>query len=281
MARSITEIKKQITDRWIAEPEVRNAYNLDNNKDFNEQFSPVSLESILFGAFATAAWILESLLDSHKKEVQDYITSSRLHTKQWYSNLAKSYLHGFAFNTESGEWETTGKSQEEIKTAQIVKFALCQNNGAGSLLIRVAKQQEDTYINLSPDEKNALLSYLNMVKDAGISLSINDADKESLTLKVRIYYNPTILNSKGERVDQTASTPVKDAINNYLSSLDNGGNMILNDLLDAIRSVEGVTALYFTQTPLIDGINSPQIYAPKKGYIRFNDNSSQLIYESI
>jgi hypothetical protein len=279
MARSITEIKKQITDRWIAEPAVQKAYDLNDKKSFNEQFSSVSLESVLFGAFATAVWIFESLLDRHKKEVQDYIALSRPHTKQWYSALAKSYLHGFVFNTDTGEWETAGKSQEMIDAAQIVKFAICQNNGAGALIIRVAKRDGDTYENLSDPEMNGLRSYLKSVADAGIYLSVTNAGAELLYITAHIYYNQTIINSHGERIDGTALTPVKDAINIYLSGLDGGGNFILTDLLNAIRSVEGVTTLYFTQI-LIDGSVSPQIYAPKKGYIRFNDNS-QLIYDPI
>lgn len=69
MPRSISDIRREIAAAYIADPTVQRSYKLDPRKTYDEQFSKVSLESILFWAFASAVWTLEALFDKHRTEV--------------------------------------------------------------------------------------------------------------------------------------------------------------------------------------------------------------------
>ena len=48
MARTIEEIKKDMTTEWMKQPAVMSAYGLDGKKAFKDCFSAASLENILF-----------------------------------------------------------------------------------------------------------------------------------------------------------------------------------------------------------------------------------------
>jgi len=73
MARSIADIKKEMTGYFIANETVIGLYGLDRSKSFEDQFSKVSLESILFYVVAVAIWSLEVLFDTHKTEISSLI----------------------------------------------------------------------------------------------------------------------------------------------------------------------------------------------------------------
>ncbi|MFV0505896.1 MAG: hypothetical protein ACK5L5_04185, partial [Bacteroidales bacterium] len=71
MARTIAEIKTEMTNSFIADITVIEKYELEEGKTFEQQFSKVSLESILFYIVAVAVWTLESLFELHSKDVDD------------------------------------------------------------------------------------------------------------------------------------------------------------------------------------------------------------------
>ena len=54
MARTIQEIRRSISEAFIADPTIQAGYKLAPGKTFEEQFSKVSLEAILFWVFASA-----------------------------------------------------------------------------------------------------------------------------------------------------------------------------------------------------------------------------------
>ncbi len=66
MARSIAEIKKTMTDGFVTNEEAKARYGLDTSKTFDEQFSKVSIESILYYVVASAIYILEVLSDTRE-----------------------------------------------------------------------------------------------------------------------------------------------------------------------------------------------------------------------
>ena len=48
MARTIAEIKKEMTDAYISNSIIRDIYGITGDADFDSVFSPVSIESTLF-----------------------------------------------------------------------------------------------------------------------------------------------------------------------------------------------------------------------------------------
>ena len=84
MARTISEIKAEIANTYIAQDTVRSAYGLDENASFDKVFSPISIENVLFYVVASCIWVLEQLFDRHTAEVEHRIEALRPHTLRWY-----------------------------------------------------------------------------------------------------------------------------------------------------------------------------------------------------
>ena len=60
MARTIAEIKKEMTDAYISNSIIRDIYGITGDADFDSVFSPVSIESTLFYIFAATAHVGKS-----------------------------------------------------------------------------------------------------------------------------------------------------------------------------------------------------------------------------
>ena len=92
---TITEIKKQMTDAFITNETVKQLYNLQDGKSFEEQFSVVSLENIIFFIVATAMWLNAQLFDQHKVDVLAILRDNKVHTPNWYATRSKEFQFGY------------------------------------------------------------------------------------------------------------------------------------------------------------------------------------------
>ena len=102
MARTITEIKAEITSAFISQETVRSKYGLDDNATFDKAFSPISLESVMFYVVASCIWVLETLFDKHRVEVDERIEALRPHTLRWYVAKTLDYMHNGKFVRADG-----------------------------------------------------------------------------------------------------------------------------------------------------------------------------------
>ncbi len=92
MARTIEEIKKEMTATFMGMEAVKTAYGLDGSKGFDDCFSMASLESVLFYVFAACVWALEKIFDLHSADVEARIEMLEPHTLRWYVNKAKAFM---------------------------------------------------------------------------------------------------------------------------------------------------------------------------------------------
>ena len=69
MARTIAEIKRTMTDAFMANATLREAYGLAEGDTFEGSFSAVSLENILFFIVAACCHVMEALFDRHRLDV--------------------------------------------------------------------------------------------------------------------------------------------------------------------------------------------------------------------
>jgi hypothetical protein len=87
--RTISDIKKELTDAFMADAQLQAAYGFAPGTAFDKQFSRISLESLLLYIVAFAQWTLEKLFDTHTQEVTDYIATMKPHTLRWYRRKRK------------------------------------------------------------------------------------------------------------------------------------------------------------------------------------------------
>lgn len=241
MARTIKEIKKSMTDQFMADPLLREKYGLSANDTFDGSFSAVSFESIVFGVVAAAIYTLEAIFDVFRRDVDKKISSSIVATIPWYHKVCLEYQHGDSLvlneTTYDYEYEITDDSKK------LVKFAACRDRGGG-VYILVAGSGSDGYPKaLSNDVLTAFREYVSRRKPAGVITDIYSYDPDDIKIELTVQYDPLLLNPDGSLIANPTIRPVEDAINNYLSSIIYGGTFNRNKLIDAVQSADGVLDL--------------------------------------
>lgn len=186
---------------------------------------------------ARAMWVFETLFDSHKAEVTAIINTMKPHSLQWYCEKAKAYQHGVALPEGSDVYAVVPPVDE---STLIVSNAAGVELG-GLVRIKVAKVSGGALGALTVGELSGFRTYMNRIKDAGVRLQLTSGAADDLRLACEVAYDPLVLDSAGARLDGTAATPVKDAINTFLKALPFNGLFVINRLVEYVENnVEGV-----------------------------------------
>lgn len=240
MARSISDIKKDMTTAFAKERAVVKAYGLDSRKPFDKQFSLVSIENILFYCFAVAVWAVEVLFDKHAAEVDAHIEQLEPHTLRWYVNKVKAFMYGLRLMEDTDRYDTSQKSETDIKAAQVVKYAVATEDKT-VVYIKVAGEKDGKPCLLNNSQFNALKSYVNTIKDAGVSVQLRNEEADLIKINLVVYYDPTLMNENGE--DSEGSKPVDEAVQSVITNLPFNGIFRNTDLLEAVKAIPAVVVV--------------------------------------
>ena len=233
MARSITEIRKQMTDAFMADEYIREAYGFVEGDTFNGKFSSVSIESILFYIVAACIYTFEVLFDSYREDVNDTIETSA-HTARWYRDKALAFMDEVPLVPETDYYDTSDMSDEEIAEKKVVKFAAATESKYSAMLtIKVATQGADGLTKLGEDVETRIEAYFAQIKDAGVRVNLINQDGDSYDCVMDVYYNP-LLSS------ETVKAAVEEAIKGYISGLPFDGLYSNMGCIDAVQKVDGV-----------------------------------------
>ena len=236
MARSVSEIKKTMTDAFMADATIREKYGLSVNDTFSSKFSSVSIENILFFIVAACCHVLEVLFDNHKSDVEEKISMAVVASVPWYYKMALAFQYGDSLilndRTQQYEYATIDESK------QLVKYAAVRDKGT-SVQILVSGDQGGSPVALSNDVLAVFKQYMNRVKIAGVILHITSNPSDSVTVTATITIDPLVLNENGELLSD-GRKPVEEAITSYLKHIIYGGTFNKTKLVDVIQAVEGV-----------------------------------------
>lgn len=237
MARSINEIKKTMTDAFMADADIREKYGLPADATFDESFSSVSLENILFYIVAACCHVLEVFFDTHKSEVDAKISRAVVASVPWYHKQALQFQYGDSLVFDDTTQQFVYAAQDSKK--QVVKYVAVRDRGT-SIQMLVAGEKDSRPEPLSDDVLTAFKNYMNRVKIAGVVLAIRSLPSDTVSISATIYVDPLSIDRNGTRISD-GSKPVETAIENYLKGILYGGTFNKTRLVDAIQSVEGVT----------------------------------------
>lgn len=279
-----------MTEAFISNTFVASSYGLEAGKSFEQQFSTVSLESILFDVFAFCAWILEGLFDLHKAETDTIIAELKPHTDSWYRNTAKRFRYGHQLINETDRYDDAGLTAENISTSQIIKYAaVAQSTTESRLILKVATEIQGKLQPISPAQRNAFSAYIAEVKDAGVNISIVNYRPDLLYLSLIIYFDPLVLDKEGNSI-LDGGRPVEAALETMMKDLPFNGELVLAHLIDRLQLVKGVKIphLVNAETSWINGLSdtygATEIInvrrVPESGYFEIV-NYNQIIYKSI
>ncbi|QDP85187.1 nucleotidyltransferase [Chryseobacterium sp. SNU WT5] len=241
MARTITEIKKSITDRFMIDENLVNTYGLDNSKTFEDQFSLTAFENVLIDVFVFLFWTMEKLFDNHKTEVNGILSVLKPHTARWYRQKALSFQFGFDLYVDTDVFNNEGYSAEQIEKSKIIKYsAVTEAVNESRLIIKIAT--EDGNQELSPilvPQKESFDAYIDEIRDAGVKVTIINYLPDILRLNIKIYYDPLVLTASGVSI-LSGKKPVEIALKEYMKELPFDGELILSSLIDKLQKTEGV-----------------------------------------
>ena len=277
--RTITDIKTELTDAFMANENLQKAYGFAPGTAFDKQFSRVSLESLLLSIVAFAQWTLEKLFDTHTQEVEEYISTMKPHTLRWYQEKAKAFLFGLPLIAGTDQFDTTGKSEEDIAGAQVVKFAAVTESGA-TLYLKIAGEENGRPKKLTTEQKTAFEAHLHEFKDAGVRVDVTSEQGDYLRLSLDVYYNPLLLAADGQSKSD-GTYPVEDAIKSYIEQLPFNGEYRNNALVDAIQQTTGVVMVQLhSAAQSVDNVTYNPVTAfctPFAGYFEYDRDGVKTI----
>ena len=205
MARTIEEIKKDITAEFMRNEYVAESFGFTPGDSFTAHFSKVSILGILFYVFAVAAWTLEKLFDSYRAEVDARIDEIIPHRPKWYRDKVLDFMKDHVLIPDTDRYDTTGMSEDAIAAAKVVKHAVASESEDASLLtIKVAGEEGGRRCKLDTETERQLAAYIAEIKDAGVRPALVNADPDRFNCEVDIYYDPML-------VAQTVETACREA----------------------------------------------------------------------
>lgn len=230
MARSITEIKAQILS------------NIAGNDDLQDLNSTSSVS--IFGAFAfivaVAHFTLEKLFDIHSSQVDTAIYENKPGTARWYRNMSLAFQFGFNLLTDDDQFNNVGFTTDQIEASKIVKYCSVKESLESSrLIIKIAGESGENLIPLTATQITSFKYYMGEIAYAGVKLEIVNNPADKLQLIMRVYRNPLVIDENGNNII-TGGKTVEDAIKKYIKNLPFDGELVINDLIDYLRNVDGV-----------------------------------------
>ena len=216
---------------------------------------------------AVCQWTLENLFDAHKDEVSRIIATQKPHSLQWYVTMAKAFQFGVALPEDGDTYLVVPPADPTV--------LIISNAAAVELVnlvrIKAAKMVSGSLAPLSTIELTAFTAYMAKIKDAGVRLQCTSSVADTFQPTMAIYYDPLVLKNDGSRIDGTATTPVKDAVNAFLDTLPFNGVFVLNSFIAAMQAVPGVVIADVQSVQAFYGSVPPEVidvqYTPDAGYM--------------
>ena len=244
MARTIREIKAAMTQQFMSDPTIVEMYGFTEGAVFEDTFSAVSLESVWFSIVASAIYVLETLFDLFRADVDKKISGAVVASIPWYHKIALEFQYGDSLVFDEA---TQGFVYPVVDTTkQLVKFAACRDMGGGVYVLVSGADSSGDPVALSSDVLSAFESYLRERKPAGVILSVNSLNPDLVRSVMTVQYDPQVLTPDGELITDPSVKPVEDAVNSYLKGIVYGGVLNKTKLVDAVQGARGVIDVVLT-----------------------------------
>lgn len=237
MARTIAEIKKSMTDRFISDATIQERYGLKAGDSFDAKFSKVSIENIIFFTVAAVIYALESMFDAFRTDVERRISDAVVASIPWYHKICLEFQYGDELVYDDKTCEYRYAETDESK--RVIKYASVRDNVSG-VDVLVSADDNGTPKALSEDVLTVFKKYLNARKPAGVLADIHSYEPDHLRLSLKIQYDPMILNADGSLISNPQVYPVERAVRAYVSGIVYGGVFNKTKLVDAVQSATGV-----------------------------------------
>jgi hypothetical protein len=231
MARTINEIQNGMLTA-IASDEVLSVQLTSTSK--------VATFRLLSFVYANATLVLEMLFDNHKKEIDTAIYEQKSGTPRWYRNMSLAFQYGFDLLEDSDKFDNTGFTTDQIEASKIIKYCSVKESiESNRLTIKVAGELGENLAPLDLTQIASFREYLAEIKYAGVKINVVNYPADKLLLNMAIYRDVLVLDENGNSIIY-GGKPVEKAIREYMKALPFDGELVLNDLIEKLRAVDGV-----------------------------------------
>jgi hypothetical protein len=231
MARTVQEIQSAILAA-IASDQALSSQLTSTSK--------VAVYRLFSFVIASAIWLLESIFDNHKKEIDTALYEQKSGTPRWYRNMSLAFQYGFDLLEHSDKFDNTGYTDDQIEASKIIKYCSVKESiESNRLTIKVAGESGENLIPLDDTQITAFLQYMTEIKYAGVKLNVVNNPADKLLLNMQIYRDVLVIDENGVSI-LNGDKPVEKAIRAYMKALPFDGELVLNDLIAHLRAVEGV-----------------------------------------
>lgn len=240
MARKLAEIKGELTSSFMSSSAIQDLYGLSETAVFENEFSKVSLENILFDVFAFSVFILEKFFDTHKAELSTALAQQKSGTLSWYRTMALAFQYGFDLLTDSDVFDNSMATDEQILNSKIVKYAaVVEGSGDSRVIIKIAGETSGVLAPITAPQSEAFQAYIEEIRFAGVKTTVINYTPDKLYLALKIYRDPLLIDANGNSI-LNGGKPVEKAIKEYMKELPFNGELVLAHLVDKLQQVEGV-----------------------------------------
>lgn len=264
MARTIKQIKSAMTEQFMQDAVIIERYGFQAGATFDETFSAVSIESVWFSIVASAIFVLESLFDAFRKDVNTTIAGAVVASIPWYHKIALEFQYGDSLVFDEATQQFVYPSVDESK--QVVKFAACRDLGGGVSVLASGADEDGNPVALEPSVLTAFEAYLNERKPAGVLLSVGSYGPDQIRLVMRVQYDPQILNPDGSLILDPSVFPVENAVSGYLRGIVYGGVFNKTKLVDAVQAADGVQDVVLDSTAVKPADSSSYSFVAGNSY---------------
>lgn len=241
--RKLDEITQEIRGNFVSNVTIQEAYGLDIAKTFDEQFSKVSIESVITFIVAFSIWVFESILNAHKTDINATIAQQSICNIPWYHAKSLAFQLGDIIvmnpDTYRFDYPVIDINKQVIKFASVRQV---ESDGVTVLRVYVSKENK---IPLTVNELDAFTAYIREIGAAGIHYEIISQAPTNLSFTLDVVRNPMVLDSDGNRLSDGVNT-VSEAISLYLDQIVYGGVFNRTKLIDAVQSADGVVDVILT-----------------------------------
>jgi len=206
-------------------------YDLTPGQTFEQEFSLVSVENILFDNWSAA-------MEEHEKLVERNAENSRSHNVAWYIEKAYNFHDGLQLVNINGSFDYDLTNVPDAAERKIITRVAVLPTITGEVVIKVATSAGM----LSPGQLARFTEYINLIKDAGTHIRIVNLPADSLKIVLNVYCDVSIIDLDTGRLLNTIEEvyPVKNHIDIYLANLRFNGAFVKTKFQSELENAPGV-----------------------------------------
>lgn len=218
--------------------------------------------------YATEINLFEKYVDGVKSTIEELFSRRQWGSAEWYVESVKDFQLNDVLNPETRQYDVIDASKKIITRAAFQEVEeIISGKAKNKILLKVAKGDVADLQKLTNEELKQVRGYMSKKKIVGIPLEVRSLDADLISIHGDLYYDAQLFDTEiRERVQK--------ALNAWMLSLPFNGEILVNNIIDALQNVKDVVDVKLKSVVVtVDGVEQVTIdrsYITKAGYVKEN-----------